>query len=72
MKKILSLPTTPFFIFGFLGLVYFVCTILMFAFSSLKVQIEWEAGILFVLCYGFISIHTLLENYFSMTLSDKK
>jgi hypothetical protein len=70
MKKILSLPTTPFFVCGFQGLLYFICTIFAHLVDS-TINVVWEAGIMFVLCYGFISIHTLLENYFSMTLNNK-
>jgi hypothetical protein len=71
MKKILSLPITPLIIFGLLSGVHFTISWMAY-FLTGKGQIYWEAGIMFVLCYGFISIHTLLENYFSMTLNDKK
>jgi uncharacterized membrane protein YvlD (DUF360 family) len=71
MKKILSLSITPLITFGLFSAVHFIISWLAY-FLTGNGQIYWDAGIVSVLCYGFISIQTLLENYFFETLNNKK
>jgi len=58
----ISISLVPLFTFGLLGSVWFVCTLFTTLFSNMKTEVCWEAGILSVVCYGFIAIRNFMEN----------
>lgn len=51
----LSLGTTPFFTIGFVAILYFIHTCIMYLINSSN-PISWDAATCFVCCYGFLYI----------------
>lgn len=52
----LAFSMTPLISLGLPSMLYFVFSCFANLFSNLKIEICWEAGILAVVCYGFMMI----------------
>lgn len=68
----ISISLTPLFTFGILSVVYFIYTLLTALFSNMNTSVCWEAGIMAVICYGFIAIRNFMENAHFELLNKKE
>ena len=69
----ISISVTPLISFGILSSVYFIYTVLTTVFSNMNTSVCWEAGIMAVICYGFIAVRNFMENaHFENLNKDEK
>ena len=68
----ISISMTPLFVLALSSMAHFIYTLILVTLSDSKTEVCWEAGIMAVICYGFISIRNFMENAHFENLNNKQ